>query len=206
MNKFGKCFTIKFRNDLIFRRWCVCVCIIASLRVSLFCWYCIVQVYTSFNITGWYIVVSHNMYVCIHHPFICNSNCWKHLISLACFMTFLTLKWQHSYMQTHTQTHHSKSPIIVLFFEVYGRWRSATYYGCIWQIFGKLTVRLLYGGLYNKRWANKRVCASEWVNERKKVIKSYVKFAAVKTNITITTKNKIPLILLYIRKWCRASP
>lgn len=97
MNKFGKCFTIKFRNDLIFRRWCV------RVHVSLDA----VLQRTSFTITGWYIVVVYPIiwYICIHHPFICNSNCWKHLISLACFMTFLTLKWQQLYAQVGI-THH----------------------------------------------------------------------------------------------------
>lgn len=112
MNKFGKCFTIKFRNDLIFRRWCECVWAVCCVLYNrIFSCISFLSMYTSFNITEWYMAVFHNMYVCIHHPFICNSNCWKHLISLACFMTFLTWKWQHSYMHAlaHTQveiTHH----------------------------------------------------------------------------------------------------
>lgn len=141
------------------------------------------------------------MYVCIHHrhPFICNSNCWKHLISLACFTTFLTLKWHSTQLDADTLAQVEITHHCVIFWSLWPLTRSATYYGCIWQIFGKLTVRLLYSGLYHKSRAS---TSSAW--DRKKVIKSYVKFAAVKTNITITTKNKMPLLLLCIRKWCRS--
>lgn len=82
--------------------------------------------------TSWFEMVAnahafqpHNVY-----SFICNSNCCKHLISLAGFMTFLT--WERT------------EPSFCVTLNRHGSSRPKTIELWIWQILAKLTVRLLW--------------------------------------------------------------